>query len=86
VKTEYSHTEPYTSGRVRGRVVEQPKQEDLSSILDIIFDGWIDANQNVELGITREALAREHCRRFEGLVLRQERLVRQTAVLLCTYP
>lgn len=67
MKTEDNYTERYTSERVRGMVVEQPKQEDLSSILGIIFAGWINANQNVELGITKKDLAREHYHRFEGV-------------------
>lgn len=47
-------------------VVEQPIQDDLSSILDVILAGWIDTYRNVELGITEKDLVREHYHRFEG--------------------
>jgi ribosomal protein S18 acetylase RimI-like enzyme len=64
---ENSQTERQISTRSRGVVVEQPIQDDLPSILDVIRTSWIGAHQNVELGITDKVLAREHYHRFEGV-------------------
>ncbi len=63
---ENNHAERQISERSRGVAVEQPIQDDLPSILDVIRTSWIGAHQNMELGITVKDLAREHYHRFEG--------------------
>jgi ribosomal protein S18 acetylase RimI-like enzyme len=66
MSAENNQPERQISERSRGVVVEQPLQDDLPSILDVIRTSWISAHQNVELGITGKDLACEHYHRFEG--------------------